>query len=181
VEAVNATNRYVARAYGPSGTAPDDVREFELYFERLEDANPEAVKRPDLLIFRKEDEQEVDQIVERLGGTQQLPFRLEHTSDLRQLLSLAVVAVECENSLWRATQMPDFDKPLRPQRRLDGKLGLAKGAVLPTVIVKEEDRRRLKDWQEQTSIPIHIWHVFYEIAFGLSLDDAENLLGRYAS
>ncbi|MBM3145123.1 MAG: hypothetical protein FJ010_09165, partial [Chloroflexi bacterium] len=36
---VNETNQFIAIPYGPSRTAPeDDVREFELYFERLEAA-----------------------------------------------------------------------------------------------------------------------------------------------
>jgi len=39
VHAVNATKKYFALPYGPSGVAPDhDVRAFELYFERLEHA-----------------------------------------------------------------------------------------------------------------------------------------------
>src|SRR5215467_10811045 len=57
VQAVNETDRYFALPYGPSGTAPDDdVRAFELYFERLEAAGLGRLKRPDLLIFRKPDE-----------------------------------------------------------------------------------------------------------------------------
>jgi hypothetical protein len=39
IEAVNDTKEFFALEYGPSGTAPDnDVRAFELYFERLEKA-----------------------------------------------------------------------------------------------------------------------------------------------
>lgn len=53
-QAVNATSRYLAVPYGPSGTAPDnDVRAFELYFERLEAAGLGSMKRPDLLILSK--------------------------------------------------------------------------------------------------------------------------------
>lgn len=37
IEAVNETREFMAIPYGPSGTAPTgNVREFELYFERLE-------------------------------------------------------------------------------------------------------------------------------------------------
>ena len=36
MQAVNETKDFFALPYGPSGVAPDsDVREFELYFERL--------------------------------------------------------------------------------------------------------------------------------------------------
>jgi len=68
VQAVKATDEYFALPYGPSGTAPDDdVRAFELYFERLERAGLNDVKRPDLLIFDKRHSLEIDQIVHRLG------------------------------------------------------------------------------------------------------------------
>jgi hypothetical protein len=60
-----------------------------------------------------------------------------------------------------------FGVPLKPQKRLGGKLGLAKNAVLPTIILKDEDRRPLLEWQAQRQVPIHIWHVFYDLAFGL--------------
>lgn len=47
-QAVNRTEEYFALPYGPSSIAPDDdVRAFELYFERLEAAGLGAIKRPD--------------------------------------------------------------------------------------------------------------------------------------
>lgn len=45
-----------------------------------------------------------------------------------------------------------------------------------TVIIKEEDRAPLLSWQTQAGIKIHIWHVFFDLAFGLSLDRAEELI-----
>lgn len=57
-------------------------------------------------------------------------------------------------------------------------MGLKKAAVLPTIIIKEEDREPLKQWQKQSGIKIHIWHVFYDQAFGISLDEAESLFSR---
>lgn len=53
---------------------------------------------------------------------------------------------------------------------------MKKTAVLPTVIIKEEDRAPLKAWQAERRVPIHVWHVFYDLAFGLNLDDAERLI-----
>ena len=53
---------------------------------------------------------------------------------------------------------------------------LAKNAVLPTVIIKEEDRIPLSKWQEQNKIPIHVWHVFFDRAYGLSFDEAQRLV-----
>lgn len=177
IQAVNKTKRYYALPYGPSGTAPnDDIKEFELYFERLEKANVAKLKRPDLLIFKYSDKSTIEEILTKLGGINELPFIPEDQGEIRKLLSMAVIAVECENSLWRSTKMPDYGSPLTPQKRLGGKLGLKKNAVLPTVIIKEEDRSRLLDWQNQNGLKIHVWHVFYDLAFGLALDRAEELI-----
>lgn len=161
IEAVDDTGEFMAIPYGPSGTAPTgNVREFELYFERLEAAGLGQIKRPDLLIFLAADKQAVEEAVAEAGGLSELPFIAEDDKRLLPLLKHVLLAVECENSLWRAQNMPDFNTPLRPQRRLGGNLGLNKGAVLPTIIIKEEDREPLQQWQAKRGVPIHIWHVF---------------------
>ncbi|MGH7952515.1 MAG: AccI family restriction endonuclease, partial [Limisphaerales bacterium] len=167
LEAVNATNEFYAIPYGPSGVAPTgSVREFELYFERLEAAGRGQIKRPDLLIFRSADQVNVESHIARAGGLLELPFITEDDDRLTDILSRAIIAVECENSLWRGQKMPDFSTPLRPQRRLGGNPGLKKGAVLPTIIIKEEDREPLRGWQTRHGISIHIWHVFFDLAYG---------------
>lgn len=179
IQAINETETYFALPYGPSGTAPDnDVREFELYFERLEAAGLGRLKRPDLLIFRKDREETIKEIVEEIGGIQELPFTPENDSRIMMILSEALIAVECENSLWRAKQMPDYGSELRPQKRLNGELGLKKSAVLPTVILKEEDRFPLLDWQNEHGVRIHIWHAFFDLAFGIALNTVEELISR---
>lgn len=175
IEAVNQSGKYFAIPYGPSGTAPtDDVRAFELYFERLEKAGLGNIKRPDILVFKKSDEMAIKKILETVGGVQELPFIKE--AKLQRLLNKAVLATESENSLWKSKKMPDYTTGLSPQKRLNGKMGLKKTAVLPTIIIKEEDRVPLKKWQRQNSIPIHVWHVFYDQAFGIPLDEAERLI-----
>jgi hypothetical protein len=178
-KALEQDSQYFALPYGPSGVAPEnDVREYELYFERLEAAGLGKLKRPDLLIFGRKDEEKVRQIIGSLGGEQELPFIPEEDRLMQDLLLLAIVAVECENSLWRARQMPDFGKPLKPQKWLNDKLDLPKNAIVPTIILKEEDRKPLLDWQEQRRVPIHIWHVFYDAAYGISLDQIERLVAE---
>ena len=130
IEAVNETREFYAISYGPSSVAPDnDVHAYELYFERLEQAGLSQLKRPDILIFKKSDAASVDRLVSTLGGEQELPFIPEEDAAMRELLSDAVIAVECENSLWRAGQMPAYGEQLRSMRRLGGKLGLPKNAV----------------------------------------------------
>ncbi|MCK9617173.1 MAG: AccI family restriction endonuclease [Lentimicrobiaceae bacterium] len=177
VEAINKTNQFYAIAYGPSGTAPDnDVRAFELYFERLEAAGLGNIKRPDLLIFKISDKTFVDKFLNDIGGEGELPFISE--DKLQGLISKAIIAVECENSLWVAEKMPDYKTPLKAQKRLGGKHGLSKTAVLPTVIIKEEDRVPLSKWQEENEVPIHVWHVFFDRAYGLSFDEAQRLVNE---
>src|SRR3989338_1003631 len=105
IQAVAETGRYMALPYGPSSVAPDeDVRATELYFERLDNAGLGRLKRPDLLVFKKRDEPEVNKLVAELGGVQELPFTPEEDARMAQLLQRAFLAVECENSLWRARQ-----------------------------------------------------------------------------
>ena len=175
IGAVNRTGKYVARPYGPSSVAPsEDVREHELYFEKLERAGLGKVKRPDLLIFAASDAGAADQIIDAAGGTSELPFVPE--SDLEDLIRLAVMGVECENSLWVAKCMPAFGEPLRPMARLDGRPGLPKNSVLPTVILKEEDREPLARWQDDHATPIHIWHAFFDRAYGLAFSRAQELI-----
>jgi hypothetical protein len=177
IEAVNDTEEFFAIEYGPSGTAPDDdVRAFELYFERLEKAGLRNIKRPDLLIFNKSERPKIERLVNSFGGKEELPFVPE--KDLEELLSYAILAVECENSLWKSKVMPDYGTPLTPQSRLGGKSGLKKTAVLPTVILKEEDRKSLSGWQDMHDMKIHIWHVFFDQAFGLSFDKANRLIAE---
>lgn len=175
IEAVNETDDFFAIPYGPSGTAPtNDVRAFELYFERLEQAGLGDIKRPDLLVFKKSDQASVTEILNSIGGVPELPFTQEDR--LKPLLDKTIIAVESENSLWKSKKMPDYKTELTPQERLGGKLGLKKAAVLPTIIIKEEDLEPLRKWQRQQTVKIHVWHVFYDQAFGIPLEEAERLV-----
>lgn len=174
--AVQATENFYAIPYGPSGVAPKEVREFELYFERLEEAGMGHSKRPDLLIFRASDREVADALVDKIGGLEALPFTNESVPEMQQLLKLALLAIECENSLWVAGKMPKYNAEMRRQKRLGGQLGFAKNAVLPTVIIKDEDFALLQNWQDNAGVPIHIWHAFFDMAFGLSLEQATELI-----
>ena len=94
IEAVRRTNRFVAIPYGPSGTAPDDdPRAYELYFERLERASSDGMKRPDLLIFRQRDESPARQIIGEIGGVEELPFTHEDDDRMSRLLNKAILAI----------------------------------------------------------------------------------------
>ena len=174
-KAINKTTNYYAIPYGPSGVAPkDDVRKFELYFEKLEKAGLGKNKRPDLLLFEKKKQEKVNKIIQDVGGVNELPFTPE--IELKSLIKEAIMAIECENSLWVAKKMPDYNSKLRPMRRLNGKMGLKKSAILPTIILKEEDNIPLLTWQNINNLPIHIWHVFFDMAYGISIDRVQKLI-----
>jgi hypothetical protein len=183
-EACNETENFYALPYGPRGTAPDDdVRATELYLERLEAAGLGQLKRPDLLIFPQLEQETVEVIVKEIGknddfekALEELPFTLEDEPLMQALLSKTILAVECENSLWVARMMPHYGAALKPMKRLGAKPGLKKNAVLPTVIIKEQDLKPLLDWQAQRGVPIHVWHAFFDMAFGLSLNEAVRLV-----
>lgn len=128
VQAVNATTSYFALPYGLSAVAPDnDVRGFELYFERLDKAGLGDLKRPDILVFRAADREGVRDVVNELGGEPELPFTSEDDRRMQSILSTAILAVECENSLWRAKAMPDYGRQLKAVKRLGGQAWLAQG------------------------------------------------------
>lgn len=176
IEAVNTTRRFFALPYGPSGVAPEEPREVELYFERLEAAGISGQKRPDLLVFRREDQPAAERLVESLGGEGELPFTSDADDRVQALLDRAILAVECENSLWYASKMPSYGKEMSAKRLAEGKTGFAKSAVLPTIIVKDEDVGRLNAWQSHHRTPIHVWHVFFDRAFGVAFDEAKTWL-----
>jgi len=194
IEVVEGLDDYFAVPYGPSGTAPhDDPRQFELYFEHLDAAGVDSIKRPDLLVFRRDSQAEVENLLkeienryplpfapnteaEQYSGWERLSFVREDAVEMQNLLGLAMLAVECENSLWIARQMPNYGEDLRPMRRLDGKPGLPKNAKVPNIIIKDEDLDRLDNWQTEIGVSIHIWHTFYDLAFGISLNEAKKLI-----
>ena len=176
IDAVNATGVYYAIPYGPSGTAPDDIQGYERYFERLEEAGLADDKRPDILVFAAMDRNGIEESISELGGEQELPFISEESAALKDIVGKAIISVECENSLWLAKSMPAYGSELKPMKRLGGKKGLPKNAVAPTVILKEEDRGRLLAWQSKNNVKIHIWHLFHDLAFGISLNEADRLI-----
>jgi len=106
VRTINATEQFRAVPYGPSSVAPSEPREMELYFERLEKASASG-KRPDLLILGRDDYEAMRPRLDEIGIVN-LPFTPE--TELDFLHSRAIIAVEVENSLWVAREMPDYDK-----------------------------------------------------------------------
>jgi hypothetical protein len=117
-EAINRTGEFYALSYGPSDTAPEnDPRAVELYFLRLEKAGLGKLKRPDLLVFDGNDRNKIEDLVFQIANLDaaknnleqavaELPFTPENHPLIQRLLAKALLAVECENSLWVARKMP---------------------------------------------------------------------------
>ncbi|MEM1540963.1 MAG: AccI family restriction endonuclease [Candidatus Bathyarchaeia archaeon] len=164
LDALNNSANVFAIPYGPSSVAPSgDIKDFETYFLKLEKAGLGKQKRPDILVFCRCDKERVEKIINALGGVENLPFIPEN--DLSELLYLAILGIECENSLWIAQRMPHYNKERRPKK-----------AIIPTIIVKEEDVEPLRCWEKDTGLSIHIWHAFFDIAFGIAFDDILKLI-----
>lgn len=204
VRTINATDDFHAVPYGPSSVAPSDPYEMELYFERLNKASTVG-KRPDLLILSRNDYKDIHPRLEEIGLAD-MPFIPE--ADLAFLHSRAIIAVEVENSLWIAREMPDYGKGValtdlitrsrrfrKPERMAQWKTwtknvrrfcsqsearkrlkGFLETAKVPTVIIKQEDLGPLTDWETNYNIPIFIFHVFYDEAYYISLQDARELI-----
>lgn len=173
IEAIHASGRLWATPLGPSGAAPDDVDAAAKYFERLERAEVPGQKRPDLIVFKAADRLRAEAAIARLGGAAEVQFA--PPDSLRPLLSFALAAVECENSLWKAERMPDYGKPLKTLKAT-GRPGMPRTAVLPTVIIKEQDLTPLLAWQRANEVAVHVWQVFFDRAWGIALSEAQRLI-----
>lgn len=173
VRAINATGEFLAVPYGPSSVAPTEPREMELYFERLDRAGGVG-KQPDLLILTKAG---YGAIQEKLGaiGLENIPFTPEPS--LAFLRDRALMAVEVENSLWVAKEMPHYGqgRPMKWKGRPD-LIGFAKNQKVPTVIIKDEDLEPLQEWETRYQVPVYVFHVFYDLAYFIALQQAMQLI-----
>lgn len=172
IEAFGRSRNWIAIPFGPSSVAPEDPKELELYFERLEASG--VGKRPDLLIFNRQSYEHIRADVERVG-IENIPFMPE--KDLRFLIDGAVCAVEVENSLWVSKAMPHYGKG-RPCKTDASLTVFLRSQKIPTVIIKDQDLEPLSVWQKKWKIPIYVFHVFYDQGFFISFDRAMDLINR---
>jgi len=159
VRTINATDDLRAVRYGPSSVAPSEPREMELYFERLDRAG-DIGKRPDLLILPGGDYEDIRSYLDEIGIAN-LPFTAEQ--DLEFLLSRAIAAVEVENSLWAAREMPDYGKgiPLieliAKKRRFQRAESMARWEAWTENVrrfyARSEARRHLKGFLKTATVP----------------------------
>jgi hypothetical protein len=159
VRTINTTDDWSAVPYGPSSVAPSDPHEMELYFERLDKAGAVG-KQPDLLILSKDDYEAIHPRLDEIGLAN-LPFTPE--GDLDFLRSRAVIAVEVENSLWVAREMPDYDKGIELTELITRKRRFRKPESIARwenwtesvrrFCAQSEARRHLKGFLETAKVP----------------------------
>jgi hypothetical protein len=204
VRTINTTNDFRAIPYGPSSVAPSEPQEMERYFERLDKAGATG-KQPDLLILRRNDYEAVRPKLERIGIAN-LPFTPETDLDFLRSRAVIMVEVENSLWVARnmpdygkgeklsdlVTKKRRFRKPesierwerwtkdvqrfisASPKR---GELeGFLESKKLPTVIIKDEDLGPLIEWEDKFSLPIFVFHVFYDQAYYISLQQARALI-----
>jgi len=174
IRALNQTRQFGVIPYGPSTVAPDDPRELELFFEKMDTINQEG-KRPDLLLYDKlAFTWAQTQLEHRLGSIEKMAE--SPSAPLRDVIARARAALEIENSLWVTEKMPGFGKPFSRYKRGKNKGRLKPAGVIPTIIVKQEDIPRLQQWEADFGVPIYVVHIFYDRGYFIKFDDVLALL-----
>jgi hypothetical protein len=201
---INATQHFYAVPYGPSSVAPSDPREMELYFERLDSAGAVG-KQPDLLILSREDYEDVRPRLDEIGLAN-LPFTSEADLDFLRSRAIVAVEVENSlwvasampgygqgvelaeliarerrfrkpESIARWEQWQESVRQFCAQSETRGRLrGFLETAKVPTVIIKNEDLEPLVSWEASFNIPVFVFHVFYDEAYYISLQEARELI-----
>lgn len=174
MRSLNQTTEFGVIPYGPSTVAPDDPQELERFFETM-DVIAQEGKRPDLLLYNRSTFAQVQKEVERRWGRVE-KIAETPSSELREIISKATVALEIENSLWVTEKIPGFGKPFTRYVRGKKKGRLKPAGVIPTIIVKGEDMPRLKQWEAKYKVPIYIVHIFYDRGYFIRLKEITRLL-----
>jgi hypothetical protein len=174
IRALSQTTRFGVLPYGPSTVAPEDPSELERFFDTMDRIAREG-KRPDLLLYDRDSFGWASaELQQRLGSVAKMA---ETPSDaVRDVIVRARAAVEIENSLWVTEKMPGFGKPLLRYLRGKRRGQIKPPGVIPTIIVKQEDIPRLRQWEADYGIPIYVVHVFYDRGYFIKFQDVLRLL-----
>ena len=110
--AINQTSQFGVIPYGPSAVAPEDPKKLEEFFDKMDVVAGEG-KRPDLLLYDKATYRwALGELEKRLGRVSKMAET--PTAAVRDVVAKARAALEVENSLWVAGQMPGSGKPFPP-------------------------------------------------------------------
>jgi hypothetical protein len=174
IESLNKTDRFGVLPFGPSTVAPDDPKELEIFFERMDIIMQEG-KRPDLLLYdRITFHWAMEELRRRLGSVEKMAET--PSAQLGEIIARAQVALEIENSLWVTEKMPGFGKSFTRYLRGKNKGRLKPSGIIPTIIVMQEDIPRLQQWETDYQIPIYIVHIFFDRGYFIKFSDVLALL-----
>lgn len=174
LRALNRTEQFGVIPYGPSTVAPEDPKELELFFQKMDEINQEG-KRPDLLLYdRATYGWARNEVEHRLGSVEKVAET--PSSVVEDVISKATAAIEVENSLWVTEKMPGFGKPFSHYKRGKNKGRLKPAGIIPTIIVKQEDMPRLQQWEANFDIPVYVVHVFYDRGYFIKFSDVLSML-----
>ncbi len=171
---LNQSDQFGVIPYGPSTVAPEDPKELEFFFDRMDVIGREG-KRPDLLLYDRPTLERVKQeLARRLGSVEKMAET--PSTDVRDLIVKARVALEVENSLWVTAKMPGFGKEFSRYTRGKNKGRLKPAGIIPTIIVKQEDAPRLQRWEADFGVPIYVVHIFFDRGYFIRFDDVLALI-----
>lgn len=173
ISSINVTEEFRAVSYGKSEVGPTLQEEQLAYWE--EHLGRESFgKRPDVLVFHRE-------IYETLCAEGQgellntLPAKTEE--EIEHIVGLALLGIESEASIWQGEKMQHYGKDWHNATGRSKKpLKDIKNWTAPTVIVKDQDLKPLKNWQGVKRKPIYIVHLFYDLAFMLSFEKLQEYI-----
>jgi hypothetical protein len=201
---INDTDDFRVVPYGPSSVAPSDPHEMELYFERLDKAGAIG-KQPDLLVLSRNNYEDIRPQLDEIGLVN-LPFTPEAELDFLRSRAIIAIEVENSlwvgremPNYGRGVELTEliakkrrFRKPesiarwenwtenvrrFCAQSETRGCLkGFLETAKVPTVIIKDEDLEPLVEWETNFNVPIFVFHVFYDNAYYISLQEARELI-----
>ncbi len=157
IEAINSTDKLIAIRYGQSrynGELISNKEAWQKYIERVYSQMSIYGKRPDLLIFRKEDIVDLD-----------IPTDISERDeeDIKDIVFKAVAGIECRSSSYY------YDIYVKARGNEGKEL---------SITVKDEDLERLNKWRKTYcgSKPLYYVQLFFDKGFYISYDHILKLI-----
>ncbi len=142
IEAINQPgSQWFAFRYGPSRGDINDYDSLKAYLRELDEAMSRYGKRPDVLVFHRED-------VEQGHIDASLDLQELENSELKLVIERAIAALEVRSSLWSVSEAEARGKEL-------------------SFTLKEEDIEPVRLWTSTHDKPVFYVQVFYDAVYGI--------------
>lgn len=142
IEAINQPCGYwFGLRYGPSRGDINDYEMLKSYLRRLDEAMRHYGKRPDVLVFRRED-------IEQRIINASLDLQERENAEIKSVIERSVAALEVRSSLWSVREAENYGKEL-------------------SFTLKEEDIEFVRLWEETYNKPVFYVQVFYDAIYGI--------------